>query len=179
MDNDAFPRFLARVTACHLVTYFVLGLLAYTLLDYATFFQSDVLTCLMRPVTSRWVAAGPALQVVRGLIFSIALYPFRHVFLADRRGWLTLWGLLAGLAIFSTAGPAPGSVEGVIYTKIPISSQLHGLPETILQTLAFSVLLTAWHRHPHRAWTLTMGTLALLVILMSAAGVLLPRQASL
>ena len=177
MDNESFPRFLARVTSCHVVTYFVAGMLAYTLLDYGALFQSAGFSCLMRPVSSRWVAAGPALQVFRGLIFALALYPFRSVFLADRHGWLTLWGLLVGLAIFSTAGAAPGSVEGMIYTTIPIASHLRGLPEILLQTLAFSLLLTAWHRHPHRAWAVVMGTLTLLGILMSVAGVFLPRPA--
>jgi hypothetical protein len=50
---------------------------------------------------------------------------------------------------------------------------LRGLPEILLQTLAFSVLLVAWHRHPRRAWALAMGTLTVLVILMSAAAVFL------
>jgi hypothetical protein len=151
--------------------------LAYSLLDYRTLFQTEGLSCLMRPISSRWVAAGPALQVFRGLIFALALYPFRSIFLGGRHGWLKLWGLLAGLAIFSTAGPAPGSVEGLIYTKIPIRTQLLGLPEVLLQTLAFSLLLLAWHRHPHRAWAVVMGGLMLLGILMSVAGALLPRPA--
>lgn len=177
MDDVTFPRFLARVTSSHVVTYLVAGMLAYTLLDYGTLFQSEGFSCLMRPISSRWIAAGPALQIFRGLIFALALYPFRSVFLADRQGWLKLWGLLAGLAIFSTAGAAPGSVEGMIYTKIPIGAQLRGLPEVLLQTLAFSLLLNAWHRHPHRAWAVVMGTLTLLGILMSVAGVFLPRPA--
>lgn len=177
MATDTFPRFFFRVTASHLVTYMVAGLLALSILDYETFFQTDVLACLMRPVTSPWVAAGPGLQVIRGLIFAVALYPFRHVFLAERRGWLMLWGLLLGLSVLSTTGPAPGSVEGMIYTKIPLRAHLHGLPETVLQTLAFSALLTTWYRRPHPAWTVVMGTLTFLVILMSTAGVLLPRAA--
>ena len=173
MNNDTFPRFLARVTASHVVTYFVAGILAYSLLDYATLFQSEGFSCLMRPLDTWWIAAGPALQIIRGLIFALALYPFRSVFLAEHRGWLKLWGLLLGLAIFSTAGAAPGSVDGMIYTKIPISSQVRGLPEILLQTLAFSAALTAWHRHPHRAWAWVMGTVTVLVLLMSAAGVFL------
>lgn len=177
MDDVTFGRFLFRVTSSHLVTYFVAGMLAYTLLDYGTLFQSGVFSCLMRPTSSRWVAAGPALQVVRGLIFTLALYPFRNVFLSGRHGWLKLWGLLVGLAILSTAGAAPGSVEGMIYTKIPLGSHLLGLPEVLLQTLAFAVLLTAWHRHPHRAWAIVLGGLMLLGILMSVAGVFLPRPA--
>jgi len=129
----------------------------------------------MRPISSSWVAAGPALQVIRGLIFAVALYPFRSVFLSGRQGWLKLWGLLVGLAIFSTAGAAPGSVEGIIYTKIPLGSQLIGLPEVLLQTLAFSLLITTWHMHPHRAWAIVMGGLMVLGILLSLAGAFLPR----
>jgi hypothetical protein len=175
MHTDTFPRFLGRVTASHVVTYFVAGLLAYTLLDYEALFESAGFSCLMRPMSSGWIAAGPALQVFRGLIFALALYPFRSVFLDGRQGWLKLWGLLVGLAIFSTAGAAPGSVEGMIYTTIPIASHLRGLPEILLQTLAFSWLLGAWHRHPRRAWALAMSVLTVLVILMSLAGTFLPR----
>ena len=177
MDDMNFRQFVGRVTSSHLVTYFVAGMLAYSLFDYRALFQTEVFSCLMRPTSSRWVAAGPALQVFRGLIFALALYPFRSVFLSGRHGWLKLWGLLTGLAIFSTAGAAPGSVEGMIYTKIPIGYHLLGLPEVLLQTLAFSLLLNAWHRHPHRAWAVVMGGLMLLGILMSVAGVFLPRPA--
>jgi len=175
MPYGGFPPFLARVTACHVVTYFVAGVLAYTLLDYRALFASDQLACYMRPIDSPWIAAGPALQVIRGLILALALYPFRRVFLDEPRGWLPLWGLIVGLAILSTAGPCPGSVEGLVYTKVPAISQLRGLPEVVLQTLAFSLLLVGWHRRPHRAWGLVVGTLAVLVVLMSVAGVLLPR----
>lgn len=168
-----FLRFLARATACHVVTYFVVGLLAYSLFDYATLFETDALSCLMRPTTSRWVAAGPALQVFRGLIFGLALFPFRSAFLGSERGWLKLWGLILALSVFSTTGPAPGSVEGIIYTKLPVASQLTGLPEALLQTLAFCVLVTAWHRHPHRAWGIVMGGMTALVVLASLAGVFL------
>jgi len=179
MDHTTFGRFAGRVTSCHLVTYFIAGVLAYTLLDYGTLFQTGAFACLMRPISSRWVAAGPALQVIRGLIFAVALYPFKSVFLNSRQGWLKLWGLLVGLAIFSTAGAAPGSVEGIIYTKIPLGSQLIGLPEVLLQTLAFSLLVTTWHRHPHRAWAIVMGGLMVLGILLSLAGAFLPRPAGL
>jgi hypothetical protein len=84
-----------------------------------------------------------------------------------------------GLAIFSTAGAAPGSVEGIIYTKIPLGLQLIGLPEVLLQTLAFSLLVTTWHRHPHLAWAIVIGGLMVLGILLSLAGAFLPRPAGL
>jgi hypothetical protein len=172
MTDVSFSRFSFRVTTCHVVTYFVAGLFAYTLLDYRALFEAIP---IMRPIDSAWVAAGPALQVVRGLIFALALYPFRHTFLNEPRGWLKLWGLFLGLAILSTAGPAPGSVEGVIYTKLTFADHLRGLPEVVLQTLALSVLVVTWHRKPHRAWSIVMGILTTLAVLLSLAGVFLER----
>jgi hypothetical protein len=175
MSEDRFGRFFLRVAACHMVTYFVAGLLAFTLLDYAAAFQSEHMACWMRPTTSRWVAAGPGLQWIRGLIFALVLFPFRHVFLESERGWLKLWGLLLGLGILSTYGPAPGSVEGLVYTKIPPLDQVKGLAEVVGQSLAFSILLVGWYRRPHRAWDNVLYVLAGLVVLMSLAGALAQR----
>ena len=179
MDNAGFGRFCARVTACHMVTYFVAGIAALLLFDYAAAFQSAYLSCYMKPIDSKWVAIGPALQWIRGLVFAGALYPFRQVFLEGSRGWLKLWGLLLGLAILSTAGAAPGSIEGFIYTQVPPADQLLGLREVVAQTLAFSWLLVAWYQRPHRAWGVVLYGLAVLVVLLSVAGAVLPRPGSL
>lgn len=168
-----FGRFLFRITACHVVTYMIVGLIAYKLMDYPSQFSDEC--SIMIPTNSPWVALGPALQVIRGLIFALALYPFRRVFLDEERGWLKLWGLFLGLAILSTAGPAPGSIEGMIYTKFPIRGQILGLWEVVLQTLAMCVLLVTWNRSPGRSWSLVMGILAALVVLMSIAGAFVPQ----
>jgi hypothetical protein len=175
MTDTSFGRFFVRVTACHMVTYFVAGALAFYLADYETTFASEHLACYMLPTTSKWVSAGPLLQVFRGLAFALCLFPFRRVFLDEERGWLKLWGLLVGLAILSTAGPAPGSIEGMIYTKIPVLQQVRGLHEVVGQTLVFSILLVLWYRKPRRAWSIVMGVLTGLVALLSVAGTLAPR----
>ena len=172
MTRDSFGRFFLRVSACHTVTYFVAGILAYTLLDYETAFRSEHMVCWMRPTSSRLIAMGPGLQWIRGLVFAIALYPFRAVFIGTSRGWLKLWGLLLGLGILSTYGPAPGSVEGLIYTTIPPLQQLAGLSEVVGQSLVFSILLVAWYRSASRAWGIVLYSLTALVILMSVAGAL-------
>jgi hypothetical protein len=96
--------------------------------------------------------AGPLFQPIRGLIFALALYPLREVIFTERRGWLTLWWLLVALGILSTFGPAPGSVEGMIYTIIPPLSQILGLWEVLLQSLLLSALLFYWVRHPEKRW---------------------------
>lgn len=172
-SDVSFGRFFLRITACHMVTYMIVGAFAYTIMDYPAQFSEEC--SIMIPTDSARVALGPSLQVIRGLIFALALYPFRHVFLDQERGWLKLWGLFLGLAILSTAGPAPGSVEGMIYTKVPILGQIIGLWEVVLQTLATSVLIVMWHRKPTRVWGIVMSVLTALVILMSIAGAVLPR----
>jgi serine/threonine protein phosphatase 1 len=48
------------------------------------------------PLTSPWLAAGPALQVARGLVFALVLWPFRRVFLEGRAGCLKFWGRTTG-----------------------------------------------------------------------------------
>ena len=172
-SDVGFGRFFFRIAACHMVTYMIVGLLAYKIMDYPTQFSDEC--SIMVPTDSPRVALGPSLQVIRGLIFALALYPFRRVFLDEKWGWLKLWGLFLGFAILSTAGPAPGSVEGMIYTKAPIGGQIIGLWEVMLQTLAMSVLVVMWHRKPSRAWTMVMGTLAVLVVMLSIAGAVLPQ----
>jgi len=172
-SDVSFGRFFWRITACHMVTYMIVGFIAYKVMDYPALF-SDACS-IMVPTDSPRVALGPSLQVIRGLIFALVLFPFRHVFLDEKLGWLKLWGLFLGLAILSTAGPAPGSVEGMIYTKAPIAGQIIGLWEVVLQTLAMSVMVVLWHRRPSRTWTIVMGVLTALVVLMSVAGAFMPQ----
>jgi hypothetical protein len=174
--NPPFLRFLGRVVACHVVTYLVCGLVASNLLDYASRWE-DPLFAFMRPLDSPWVALGPALQVVRGLVLAIALYPFRSVFLRDARGAGRLAVLLIAIGVLSTYGPAPGSLEGFVYTRFSPAMHLFGLPEVIIQAALFSVLVVAWHRRPHRAWAIVLGILTVLTVLMSMAGVFLAPSA--
>lgn len=75
-----FGIFFWRVTAAHIITYFILGLIASTILDYKEIFSNPPLSYLMKPTTSPWVAAGPILQIFRGLVFSIALWFIKILF---------------------------------------------------------------------------------------------------
>ena len=167
-----FTTFALRVTSSHVVTYFLAGLAAVFLLDYRGQFLSETLGCYMLPVDAPLVALGPAFQVVRGLIAAAVLYPFRRVFLDPPRGWLLLWALVVGLSVLSSTGPAPGSVEGFIYTKVPIAQQVRGYFEVLPQTLAFSVLVVAWNRRPSRAWTVVMVGLTVVIGTLSLLGYL-------
>ena len=167
-----FKAFAWRVISLHTLTYTLLGIAALLILDYRQAFETTELRYLMRPTTSSWVAAGPAWQLIRGFLFALVLYPFASLFIRKSNGVLLLWSLFLGLAILGTAGPSPGSLEGVLYTKLPLKLHLFGLPEGVLQTLLFSFGLVYWCRKPARWKNVASGICVGLVLLMSVAGVL-------
>jgi hypothetical protein len=161
----------AKTVVVHTVTYFCAGLLAYTLADYDTTFSVPPLSYFMRPTSDPWVMAGPVLQPIRGVIFALAFYPLRHVCFARRHGWLILWWLLVALGVLSTFGAAPGSVEGLIYTIIPLRGQLLGLWEVLLQSFLLSVVLVYWVKRPGARWLNgTLGAAFLLAVLLPLVG---------
>jgi hypothetical protein len=148
----SLSRLTVKTIIVHTITYFVAGILAYTLGGYEKTFSEPPLSYLMRPTSDPLVMAGPLFQPIRGVIFASALYPLRSVLFVERRGWLILWWLLLALGVLSTFGPGPGSVEGMIYTTIPPLKQILGLWEVILQSLLFSVILFYWVNHPEKRW---------------------------
>lgn len=175
-ERASLPGLTVKTIVVHTVTYFVAGLLAYTLGDYAKTFSQPPLSYFMRPTSDRWVVAGPMLQPVRGVIFALALYPLRNVLFAQRRGWLTLWWLLLALGVLSTFGPAPGSVEGMIYTMIPPLAQILGLWEVLLQSFLLSVVLFYWVNHPERRWvSWTLGVAFTIVMVLPVLGLLVAQ----
>jgi len=169
-DVRVFLQFFWRVSACQIISYFVFGLLAFWVFDYRSLYQTPALSHFMVPTDSPQVAVGPALQVFRSLVFALVLWPIREVFLKRDKGWFNLWLLFLGLAILGTAGPSPGSLEGVFYTQVPLRYHLIGLPEVVLQTLAFSLMLVSWYQHPGRWWNRIMSISICLILLMGLMG---------
>jgi hypothetical protein len=170
-NNDLkFGTFFWRISSSHIITYFMMGLIASTLLDYKGAFENPPLSDLMKPIDSPWIIVGPVLQIFRGLIFSLALWFFRDNFIQRDYGWLKLWGLIVGLSILSTAGPTPGSIEGMIYTKIPISDQLIGYFEILPQTLFFSLIVYFWYNNPKKIWNILSIVLVSMITLLSVLG---------
>lgn len=145
-------KVVGKTIVVHTVTYFIVGLLAFTLFDYTTRFSAGELSSFMRPTDDPLVAAGPLFQPVRGILFGIVFYLLREVFFAKKRGWLIMWTTLVFLGIFSTFGPTPGSIEGLIYTTLSPSLQLLGLAEVLLQSLCLAFVLHYWVTHAGKRW---------------------------
>ena len=120
------------------------------------------------------MALGPSLQFIRGILFAIAFYPLREILFGRKNGWLITWLLLVMLGIFSTFAAAPGSVEGLLYTKMPIRLQISGLWEVIIQALLLSAILYYWVNHPEKKWVAwVLGVIYVLAIICCILGVVL------
>jgi hypothetical protein len=162
-----------KTIVVHTITYFVIGLVAFNVFHYATDFASPQMRTWMRQTDDPIVALGPALQFVRGILFALAFYPLREILFRRKNGWLVTWLLLVSVGIFSTFGPPPGSVEGAIYTTLPLRDQFlsGGMLEVLSQSFLLAGILYYWVNHPEKRWiSWTLITLFVLALLMSLMG---------
>lgn len=156
---------IAKTVVTHTVTYFVAGVAAFTLFDYPSLIATTELRASMRPLSDPMVIVGPALQPLRGLLFGCVFYMLREPFFAGKNGWLAMWAVLVSVGILGTFGAPPASLEGAIYTVLPLSLHLTLLPEVLVQSLLLSGLLFQWVNHPKKWLNWTMGAAFLLVLL--------------
>jgi hypothetical protein len=127
----------------------------------------------MRPTSDPLVAAGPAIQVLRGILFGVVFYVLRDTAFARPRGWLNLWLVLVIVGVLSPFGAAPSSIEGVIYTFLPLWLHIAGLPEVVLQAGLLAFLTYYWVKHPEKRWLgWLMCILFALMLVLATLGVL-------
>jgi hypothetical protein len=149
--EDSQVRFVpltVKTVVCHTITYFVMGLLAYKLLNYEAIINNPCSG--MRTTTSLWVILGAPLQIFRGILFASIFYLFRDELFRRNRGWLVMAWLLIGVGILGTFAAPGGSLEGFIFTTTPPLLQMRGWLEVVPQAVLLSALLVYWVRHPGR-----------------------------
>ncbi len=165
-----------RTIIVHTITYFIIGLVAFSLFNYSARFAEPPMNAFMRPTDDPIVALGVLFQPLRGLLFGIVFYLLRNSLFSSKRGWLTAWVMLVFVGIFSTFGPTPGSIEGFVYTIIPLKGQLAGLSEVLTQSFLLSALVFYWVRHPNIRWlNWGLSILFLIVLLLPLLGMLASR----
>lgn len=174
--RPTFWGITVKAIVAHTVTYFAVGLAAFTLFDYTGRFADPALSGLMRQTDHPLVAAGPLFQPLRGLLFGIVFYLLRDALFHERDGWMRMWIMLVFVGILSTFGPTPGSIEGFIYTTMPLEGQLAGLGEVLLQSLLLSLVTYGWVRSRNQRWlNWVLGVLFFVVLLLPALGLLLSQ----
>jgi len=140
-----FLGFALRLTSVHIVTYVVVGGISYWLIAHRYWTGPEKVPGLNDPsgeFVQRWFL--PA-QILRGLIYAVALYPLRQALLEmGRWGGLVIASLM--LLVGSIAGIS-GFIESCVYTADPhVELFLAHLPEVVLQSLLFGYLVMWWER---------------------------------
>src|SRR5512141_3375001 len=158
------PETIIKTMVAHTITYFLVGVLAFLTLDYAkTVYSDPSVAASSRPTSDPLVMAGPLFQPIRGFLFGIVFYLLRDPIFRRPRGWLTLWVTLVVIGILGQFIGGPGSIEGLVYTRLPVWFQLTLLPEVFLQTLLLSVLLFYWVHHSKKWLNWVLGVAFLLI----------------
>lgn len=176
--QDLQPRFLplaAKTMVCHTITYVFMGMLALHFLHYEEIFNKP--NSGFRPLNDPILLLGPPLQIFRGILFASIFYLFRGCLFGRRNGWLRMGWMLVGVGILGTFAAPAGSLEGFIYTTIPIKFQVRGYLEIVPQALLLSALLCYWINHPGKKWmSWTLGALYFLCMALPILGLLAQKR---
>ena len=175
--QDMQPRFLplaAKTVVCHTLTYFLMGALAAHFLHYEQIFNQP--NSGLRHFDDPLLILGPPLQIVRGLLFASVFYVFREQLFGRSKGWLRMAWMLIAIGILGTFAAPSGSLEGLIFTTVPVPAQMRGYLEIVPQALLLSALLCWWVNRPKRALNWTLGVLYCVSLALPLLAVLVPRR---
>lgn len=167
------PELCTKTAVAHTITYMFMGILASTFLNYKEAFARPEMICWMRQFDDPILRAGVLFQPIRGVVFALAFYPLREILFGREKGWLVLSWLLVALGILCTFGPAPGSLEGMIFTRI--THQYLGYLEVVPQAILLSVIVYYWVNRREKKWlTWTLAVLFVITVLLGILGVVIP-----
>jgi len=143
-------QYFWQIIYAHTIAYFIAGIFAVVAVNYRELYSTEIISSFMHPVDMPIVALGPLLQVFRGIIIALILFPLRKTFFEEKNGLLKLGLIIIGLSLLSTIGPTMGSFDGYIYTKIPYMYQISGYPEAIIYVLLFVGILAVSKKYAHK-----------------------------
>ena len=167
----AQPRFLTLATktlVSHMLTYFVMGALAFHFLHYRDRFRNaadNQSTCD--------AGACPADRSRSAVCRSLLSFPRDSLRAPQRMAADCMdadWSRRSG-------NVRRGSFEGFIYTTVSLPLQVRGYLEIVPQALLLSALLFYWVRHPGKAWlNWVLGLAYAICVFLPILGLLASRR---
>lgn len=137
-------RYFGRFTLIHMLTYVVIGFVFYNVQNYEGALDTMEAFKLYRNLEDPIVAAAVLpVQVIRGGLLALYIYPFYSNFIKKEKGWLLLFVLLYG---FTFAILLLSDFVETIITGLSITDILIGPLEVTVQMLVFSWLFFKWER---------------------------------
>ena len=153
-SRPRYWRFVLGVTIAHLITYILIGMVAYEFI-YKSAIEAGAFDPTLRSPQNpdewqhvmNWLF--PA-QVLRGVLFGIALCPFLVTLSkwSIPRRFATLLLLLFVFSVWSVPAPVSGSIEGWLYllpdSGLKLENPWLGYVEVPLQLAWFCLLVSWW-----------------------------------
>lgn len=139
--------FTFRSTVLHVLTYMVIGSLAFHFMTHHYDETATEMRDVHSPHVMHWFFLA---QIVRGILYGIVLFPLRRPLL-DMGRW---GGLMIGNILFmiSSIVGINGVIEAWVYTHFNPYLFLAHLPEVVIQTTLFGYLLLAWERRVEKRY---------------------------
>ena len=106
-----------------------------------------------RSLDSTIVRMAPVFQIFRGAFFAFILYPFYNTLIKSDYAWVKMFFLIWGFSLIGSVAPIPGSIEGIIYTKMSLAEHLIGIPEVTVQIFVFSWFFVKWENRTERDYS--------------------------
>jgi len=148
--NDiSMIKFIWRFSYAHASAFMIAGIFAMMFMNYEYLFLTEPLS-FMRPTSDPIIPLGATLQLLRGIIYGLVLYPLRKAFFEEDKGYLKLGLVFLGLTVLGTFGPAPGSFDGYIFTNFPLAINLLGYPEALIWIISLVGILKISNKYEHK-----------------------------
>jgi hypothetical protein len=129
--------YLIRFTAVYILTVLAVTVL-FILVKNAIPAESRVALDFFEPYKLGF--SETVVIAIRGLVIALVLYPFYDLIVRHSVGVRYLFAALWGLVLFASMEPAPGTIEGFIYTKTTIPEHLLVMAAAALQVAIFCKL---------------------------------------
>jgi hypothetical protein len=141
-------KFVLIVIVAQIITYYVAGIIAQLALGAGQFYPPSphAISYLRDPHNpSLQLVILPA-QAVRGLLFGLALFPFRERFLALGR-WYGALAFAGIIFLVGFVGAAGGLIEHFVYfNEYPVQFALITFIEVLIQSLLMGLIVLNWDK---------------------------------
>jgi hypothetical protein len=151
--SKRFVYFTIRFILVHVITYIFIGVVFMNLQNYASAFVTMDAFANFRSLDSAIVRLAPVFQIFRGAFFAFILYPFYNTLIKSDYAWVKMFFLIWGFSLIGSVAPIPGSIEGMIYTKMSLVEHLIGIPEVTVQIFVFSWFFVKWENRTERDYS--------------------------
>ncbi len=151
--SKRFVYFTIRFILVHVLIYIFIGVIFENFQNYAGLFANIEKCFDFRTSKSTIFRMASFWQIFRGAFFAFILYPFYNIIIKSNYAWLKLFFLIWGFSLIGSIAPIPGSIEGLIYTKITIIEHLAVFIKFTIEIFVFSWFFVKWENRTDRDYS--------------------------